>query len=301
MSDPTGPDPTAETTERRLRAALSDRANRIQPSADGLTRIEEKIMKETRARDTQKWIYSGLAAAAVIVLVIVGFVVIGGDDDETDVTADTTSTTDTTTTTSTSSSTSTSTTTMPFAPDVDPFEVAYPSPMTSQRFQSPDSAAQAYATEVLGFTELVVGQYQAGDNRSGEIPITDREGNPTTTVLVRQMEDNTWFVLGSIADDITVDEPAAGEPVASPFDTTGSALAFEGTVQVLVRAQDDPAVLGEGVVTGSGVPPAGPFAGSIEFSPPAEETPGVLVYRTMSAEDGHVMQATSMPVRLQPE
>lgn len=298
MSDLAGPDPT----ERRLRAALSERADRIQPSPDGLTRIEEKIMQETEQSDTRKWIYSGLAAAAVIVLVVVGFVVIGGDDDaETDVTADTTSTTDTTTTTTSSSSTSTSTTTMPFAPEVDPFVVAYPSPMTSQRFQSPDSAAQSYATEVLGFTELVVGQYQAGDNQSGEIPITDREGNPTTTVLVRQMDDNSWFVLGSIADDITVGQPVAGDPVDSPFDTTGRALAFEGTVQVLVRAQDDPAVLGEGVVTGSGVPPAGPFEGSIEFSSPAEETPGIVVYQTMSAEDGHVMQATSLPVRLQPE
>ena len=294
------PEPGVAETERRLRSALSHRANRIQPSSDGLDRIEEKLMEE-HPRQNRTWLYGGLSAAAVVLLVIVGLVVLGDDDDETGVTAETSSTTEATTTTSTTStSTSTTTTTEVFAPDVDPFAVAYPSPTTSQRFESPEPAAQAYATEVLGFTELVVGEFQAGDSRSGEVPVSDREGGPETIVLVRQMEDDTWYVLASVNEDITVETPASGDELTSPFDTTGTALAFEGTGDVFVRAQDDPAVLGEGFVTGSGVPPAGPFEGSIEFSAPTEETPGIVVYRTMSAEDGRVQQATSFPVRLLP-
>lgn len=300
---PTPEDPTPESTdvERRLRAALSDRAARIRPSTDGLDRIEEKLMEE-RTQDNRKWLYGGLSAAAVVLLVVVGIVVLGGDDDESPVVADSSTTTETTTTTSTSTTTDTTTTTTeaPFQPDVDAFSVAYPSPTSSQRFETPESAAQSYAMEVLGFTELVPGDFQAGDSRSGEVPVTDREGGPETTILVRQMEDDTWFVLASVTEEITVDTPTAGDELSSPFETTGSALAFEGTVDVLVRSQDDPAILGEGFVTGSGTPPPGPFEGSIEFSPPTEETPGIVIYRELSAEDGHVRKATSFPVRLQP-
>lgn len=292
--------PDGTNTERRLRAALSARAARIQPSTDGLDRIEEKLMEQEHTETNRRWLYGGLSAAAVIVLVVVGLVILS-DDDDSPVVADATTTTESTTTTSSTTTSTTSTTEAPFQPDVDPFAVAYPSPLTSQRFQAPESAAQSYATEVLGFTELVTGEFRAGDDRSGEVPITDREGGPETVVLVRQMEDDTWFVLASVTENITVDTPTAGDEISSPFETTGSALAFEGTVDVLVRAQDDPAVLGEGFVTGSGTPPPGPFEGSIEFSPPTEETAGIVVYRELSAEDGHVRMATSFPVRLQPE
>lgn len=301
MTDhPGAPVPTE--TERRLRDALSDRADRIHPSTDGLARIEEKLMSAQDAPSNRKWLYGGLSAAAVVILLVVGLVVLGDDDDDAGIIADSsTTTTDTTTSTSTTSTSTTTTSAPPFEPEVDAFAVAYPSPLTSQRFESAESAAQTYAMDVLGFTELVVGEYRAGDTRSGEVPVTDREGGPETTVLVRQMDDDTWYVLASITEEITVETPTAGAAISSPFETSGTALAFEGTVDVLVRAQDDPAVLGEGFVTGSGTPPAGPFEGSIEFSPPAEETPGIVVYRELSAQDGHVRKATSFPVRLQPE
>ena len=87
--------------------------------------------------------------------------------------------------------------------------------------------------------------------------------------------------------------------LTSPFSTTGEALAFEGTVDVVVLASTDlSAPIGEGFVTGSGTPPAGPFEGEISFTAPAEDTPGIIVFRTRSAEDGHVEQATSIPVTL---
>lgn len=305
-TDPDHPDtPGIADTQERLRAALADRAAHIRPSPDGLDRIEEKLMEERTRTDDRRWIYGVVSAAAVVLLVVVGFFVLGDDDDDAAVVADSsTSTTEesTTTTSSTTTSTtaSTTTTTEPFAPEVDPFTVAYPSPTTSQRFESPEAAGQSYATEVLGFTELVAGDYRAGDSRSGELPVTDREGGPETTILLRQMEDDTWYVLGSVTEDITVDQPQSGDPISSPFETTGSALAFEGTVNVLVRTLDDPTPLGEGFVTGHGVPPAGPFEGSIEFEAPSEDVPGIIIYLEYSAEDGHVRKATSIPVRLSP-
>ena len=282
--------------EERLRAALSDRAAHIEPAPGGLDRIEEKLMSDRSFTTNQKWILTALSAAAVVLLVVIGVVVLGGNDnDDTGLAAgsSTTSTTDTSTTTSTTEPTSTT-----FTLDVDPYGVAFPAPTTSQRFDSAEAVARSYATDVLGFSELEMGDYQAGDSRSGEIPITDRPGHPETTIFVRQMGDDHWYVLGSVAPDITVDSPAAGDTIASPFDTDGTALAFEGTVNVTVMTQADLESVGESFVMGSGTPPAGPFQGSIDFDAPTEDAPGIVIYRTESAEDGHILQATSFPVRL---
>ena len=298
-------EPDRREVEDRLRTALAARAATIEPSPGGLDRIEEELMSDPTTTSTtsrNRWIIGGLSAAAVVLLAVLGVVLLGDDDDDTDLAAETTTTTEeTTTTTEETTTTSEATTTTAFAPEVDPYAVAFPAPTTSRRFESPESVAQTYATDVLGFTELQVGEFRAGDSRSGEVPITDREGGPETTVLVRQMEDDSWFVLGSVTGDVTVDQPESGDSISSPFETSGTALAFEGNVGVVVLRQDDPgSPLGEGFVTGSGVPPAGPFQGEISFEPPSEETPGILVYRTASAEDGHVMWAASFPVRLQP-
>lgn len=282
-----------EPAEARLRAALVAHAETIEPSRDGLERIEERLMTRSTSPTTRRWLLGGGAVAAALLLGAVAFVVT--DEDDAGVATDSTSTT-----TTTVDPTTTTTTEAPFTTDVDPAAVAYPGPLTSQRFDSPDAVVANYARDVLGFTEFVQSDFREGDSRSGEVPVSDREGGPETVILVRQMEDDTWFVLGSVATDITVDSPEAGDGISSPFETSGQALAFEGTVEVIVRTQDDPTPIGEGFVTGSGVPPAGPFEGEIEFTPPPEATSGIIVYRTLSAEDGHVLQATSFPVQLQP-
>jgi len=293
VNDDTRNSPSPET-EARLRDALRARAETIEPSTDGLNEIEERLMDETKTNPTRTWALAVAGVAAAIVIGVVALVV----TDEDDAPVATEPTTTTTAATTTTADATTTTTEAPFSPDVDPYSVAYPAPGTSQRFDSPESAGAGYARDVLGFTELVVGEFRRGDSRSGELPISDREDGIETVVLLRQMEDDTWFALGSQTEDIVVETPTAGSDLASPFDTSGEALAFEGTVTVVVRTQDDPALIGQGTVLGSGSPPAGPFDGSIEFEPPTSDTSGIVVYRVHSAEDGHVVQATSFPVRL---
>lgn len=286
--------------EDRLRAALSERAGTIRPSSDGLDRIEEKIMSDNPPRtDRRPWLIGVVSAAAAAVVVLAAVAVLDDGGDDAVVTDTTTSTAaDTTSTSTTTTSEPSTTTTTAFTPLVDPYEVAFPSPDTARRFESPDAVARAYATDVLGFTDLAVDGFRQGDDRSGEVPISDGRGGPETLVLVRQMGDGSWFVLASTTENITVDQPEAGATVTAPMQTSGSALAFEGTVIVQVLTQDDHELLGEGTVTGSGVPPAGPFEGEIDFEPPSDDRPGVVVYLVRSAEDGHVTEATSLPVRL---
>ena len=293
--DPTTHDETAD----RLRRALRARAESIEPAGDGLDRIEEQLMSRTPMTDAQKWILGGVAAVAGILAVFV--LVLAGQDDDGEPVATGTSTTVTTVPVddSTTTTTASTTTTVP-AVVVDPFAVAFPSPADSRRFDAPVPAARAYATDVLGFTALTLGEIGGDTGDTAEVPISDRDGGAETRISLVRVE-GSWFVTGSTTANVMVDAPVAGAGLATPFQTDGSALAFEGTVDVLVLEQGDPTPRGTGFVTGSGTPPAGPFSGTIVYSPPAEAVPGVLVYRILSPEDGRVTEATSFPVRLTTE
>ncbi len=290
-----------ETTER-LRRALAARAETIHPEPDGLHRIEEQLMARTPLTDAQRWSIAGVAAVATL-LVVALLVVSSDDDDSTDVATDSSSTTATSEPveeTTTSAAPPAETTTTAFAPTVDPFEVAFPSPNGSRRFDEPAAAARAFATDVLGFTELVLGSPIETGSNTVMVAVQDREEGPETVVALERMQDGAWYVRNASTEDITVDAPGPGTSLASPFETNGQALAFEGTVEVVVLAQDDPAPLGEGFVTGSGSPPPGPYSAKIEFRPPAEPVAGVVVYRTRSGEDGRVIRAVAVRVRLTP-
>lgn len=254
----------------------------------------------TALTPAQRWMLGGVAAVVALLLAVVAAFALGGDDESTATTTTTTSSSTTTEPTTTTGSTTTTTTTTTFTPEVDPYDVAFPSPNDSRRFQAPEPAAQAYATDVLGFTEVVLGAADEGATGATEVVVQDRADGPKTRIELIQHDGGAWYVAGSSTDDIAVTQPTPGASLATPFETTGEALAFEGAVEVLVLAQGDPAPLGSGTVTGSGVPPAGPFSGQISYTPPAEATPGVLVYRIRSPEDGRVVQATSFRARLTP-
>lgn len=258
-------------------------------------------MPRTPLTDVQRWSIAGVAAVAT--LLVVAFLVVSVGDDDDDV-ATGTSTSATTSEvppeTTTPAAPEETTTTGAFEPAVDPFSVAFPSPDASRRFDAPAAAARAFATDVLGFTDLVLDGPAPTGEATADVVVSDREDGVETVVSLEQREDGAWYAIGAGTQDITVDAPAPGTSLASPFETTGAALAFEGTVQVVVRSQDDPEPLGEGFVTGSGVPPAGPFRGRIEFRPPERAVAGVVVYRIHSGEDDRVTGAAAVRVRLTP-
>jgi hypothetical protein len=134
-----------------------------------------------------------------------------------------------------------------------------------------------------------------GDARSGEVEVRPVADGPVTTVFVRQLgDDGTWWVLGSAIADITVDSPATGATITSPVTLTGSALAFEGTVNVEVRQDGAREPVGTGYVTGGG-DEMRPFSGEVEFGTPSAER-GALVLLSLSAENGQVWEAATLRV-----
>lgn len=176
-----------------------------------------------------------------------------------------------------------------------PDAAVWPWESSDLRFQDPVEAARSFATDYVGFTDPVVGAFAQGDSRSGEVEVRPRANGPVTTVLVRQGGDDSWWVIGSATEGITLDEPEVLDEIRSPVRVRGSALVFEGTVLVHVREDGRREPIGTGVVTGGGGK-AEPFEGSIEFSRPRAST-GAIVLLTESADDGQPWQATVVSVR----
>lgn len=270
-------------TEQRLRDALAAEAASIEPSSDGLRRIEEKLMTDTTsaANRTRYYVLGGVAAAIVLVAgLLIAFG--GGNDDDSEVATGSTETTNTT------ESTTTSTTADgdgPFAPTTDPSLVVYPAIDSSQRFDSPEAVTYAFLTEYAEFTDPVISDFQQGDSRSGEVSVTPDGSGPTSTVLVRQLEDDTWGVIGAEHEGITPEKPENDATITSPVGVAGSGLAFEGSIKVDVREQGRITSIGEGVVTAGGMSPGAPYSGQFEFSSPETEF-GAIMYREFSPKDG---------------
>jgi hypothetical protein len=284
------------TPEDRLRQAIEARTSRVEPSADALSRIEEKLMDVQRS-DNRKRLWLGLGAAATIIAVVVAALVLT-DDDEDPVSSDGTSTTTESTTTSSSTTTTESTTTTTLLQEPDPDLTVFPDPTGSQRFDDPQAVARAFATDLVGFREPVVGEFQQGDSRSGEVEVRSFVNGAPTVVLVRQLQDDHWYVIGATTDSIRLATPAAGATISSPQPLEGEAYAFEGTVQVRLFVDGVQEPIAGTFVTGRGDGVLGAFSGELEFTNGTGATHGVLVLNGESGEDGSATEAFAIRVLL---
>lgn len=128
---------------------------------------------------------------------------------------------------------------------------------------SPDGAAVAAIRDLIGVTP-VLGEYMAGDNRSGEIEVfSPSETTPTvrSLLLMRQLgPGDEWSAIGAINSAITIDEPSSGSVQAAGLLTvSGLARGFEGLVIVTAHRISDTIELIDQTTT---------IAGSLEESRP---------------------------------
>lgn len=228
-----------------------------------------------------------IATAALVLVIVAGVVVlVAGGDDDNDVRVSAT------TTTSTVEST---TTTAPAPADLT--AAVWPWASSSTRYSDPVAAATGFATDFVGFVDPVVGEFRAGDGRSGEVDVRMKANLVPTTVLVRQLgSDGTWWVIGASTPNIQVEAPTAGQVVASPIAVRGTSTAFEGTVAVDIREDGNPNPISvNGYVTGGANGEFGPFDETVTFSAPTVPY-GAVVFSTSSAETGQVFEATVIRV-----
>jgi hypothetical protein len=212
-----------------------------------------------------------------------------GDD-----TASTTTTVrrSTTTSSTTASTTTGATTSVPAGQGV-----VWPPVGSTTTYDDPVQAATAFAVQLVGFVEPVVGPFRQGDSRSGEVDVRPKASGPVTTVLVRQVGSGpAWSVIGAGTADIRPTAPAASSVVSSPVHLAGTSTAFEGTVQVAVHDRSGGKALGTGYVTGGSMGELRPYSSDLAFTTPAT-TDGSVVLWQLSMEDGRVTEAAVVPVR----
>lgn len=239
-------------------------------------------------RDRRWWYLAGvLLVAAVVILVLA----LTGDDTDRG--------TDTVTPTAPSAGPGVQPSAEPEPPPVvvDRSTAVWPTAGGNARLDDPVEAARRFAVDYLGFEAPVVGDFQQGDSRSGEVAIRPIATGPVTTVLVRQLSgEDTWSVLGASTGNIRVTAPEALAAISSPVTVRGSAWTFEGNVVVQVRQDGTNEPVGQGYVTGGG-DQLREFTGSIAFSDPSQKY-GAVVFSDYSAKDGSLWQASVVRVQL---
>jgi Immunoglobulin-like domain of bacterial spore germination len=311
------------STEDRLREAIRARTSEVEPSppSESLRTIERRLAASRRATARRRLLV-GLTSAAAVLAIVVLAVSVTGDDDGRDVrTSNERSTSTSTSTTTSTSSTTTSTTEQPSttsesttpttsssAPttavptsegvEADASVLVWPALGSSTRFDDPVAAAQSFAVDLVGFSDPVVEAFEPdGSGSSGSVTVRPRAQGPATTVVVRQVDDGTWWVVSASTAEITLDQPATGTQIACPLRLTGTALAFEGTVNVTIR-DDQRSEVGSGFVTGGG-DVARPFDGTVDCSlESAGSGYGTVILTEASAEDGSVVKVVARRIML---
>ncbi len=219
-----------------------------------------------------------LGGALVVLLAVAAVIVLTGDDGDDEKASPST-------TTSQPSTTTTSAT-----PTLDTSTAVWPVASSSTRHAEPVEAARGFATDYVGMPNPVLGEFRQGDSRSGEVDVQPFASGPVTTVLVRQLTDDTWWVLGATTTNIQVTAPSALATITSPVTLTGTSTAFEATVNVEVREDGNAQALGSGFVMGGGNGQFGPFDSTLTFTAPTQEF-GAVVFFTVSPEDGGILEA----------
>jgi hypothetical protein len=290
------------STEDRLRDALHAEAARVEPH-EGWTMIESRLSKAV-PQNRNRYLMAGAAAALVLVAAVA---VMAQQDDDTRpiLTNPGPDATTTTTTPPAVTPTTAVTRTTAVALDLGPHRGI----LWSYSAATPRAIADLFARDFLGMPNPNVGQFQQGDNRSGEVVIHPKPtGTLATTVAVREF-DGQWYVIAANADNLELDTPATNQPISSPVHLTGRSIAFEGHVNVAVLRYDttmqctlptdscgsNPGVYANTYFTGSGDEKT-PFSTDVTFTKPSGEY-GYVILSTYSAEDGTLSEATVRLIR----
>lgn len=137
---------------------------------------------------------------------------------------------------------------------------------------TPEEAAIGFVREVLR-VEPVLGEFQQGDSRSGEIVVlSPGEGGPPSPrglLFLRQLGPaDGWFVIAAGSDLASIANPATGDIVPrGPLTVEGSGTGFEATLVVRAFAAGDPArVFDQQVVMAGNFGTPQPYSTTLDLS-----------------------------------
>jgi hypothetical protein len=238
------------------------------------------------------------ALIAVIALLGAALVVFIARDDNTATTGTTAPSTAPSTSPSTAPSTSPSTSPSVTVP-TDTSTAVWPFATSTTRYATPEEAARGFAVDMLGFVDPVVSPFMQGDTRSGEVEIQPNATGPVTTVFVRQLgrlgQDDSWWILGAVTNDIRLDQPPSLTDITSPVHLSGTSTAFEAQVNVAIYADGQLTPLASTFVMGGSNGEFGPFTADVPFTTP-HASAGSIVMFTRSMENGQTWEACAIRV-----
>lgn len=256
------PEHHEDPIEQRLRAALEHRAATVQPGPGDLAAVQAGVAAERRRRQ-RRTVALGTAAAIAVVAGVVAVANLGDDDGEPVFTDDPTTTSTTAapaTTTTTEAPTTTTTEVL-----VDDDGVAGWPGFVARVFDNPESAALAFATDVLGFADPAL-EEGTTEGDEAEYVIHPR---PTATVSTRVHlhhtgTDRGWVVTGATSSQGSIDDVHVADD--GSITVTGAATAFEATVTVALLDLEGN-VLAETTTTAGANGELGPYTATVGPAP----------------------------------
>ena len=239
------------------------------------------------------------ARTLIAMFVAVTLLVACGDDDEP--TAGGTTTTSSTSTSTTSTTTSTTTTTT--APAVPAVVAVWPA--ADVVFTTPEEAAEDFVSKALGVPP-VLGDFQQGDARSGEIEVfSPGEGGGGTSIvrsrlLLRQLGDQDgWFVIAAVNDNATITAPKAqAEVPAGTVTVEGRARGFEAAVVVEGFLPGSTEPLDQVVTQGGALETPEPYTADLDLGGTAADDVVMLLVRGGTGLDEDPGEFSAIPITI---
>lgn len=147
-------------------------------------------------------------------------------------------------------------------------------PAATDVFATPQAVAEDFVVRVLGVPPEI-GEFMAGDARSGEIEVFSPGEAGVETVrsilLVRQLgPNNGWFIIGTLNDNAMISSPVLGAEIdaddASSVVVEGMAEGFEASLTVYAYIAGSAEILDQETTMGGNLGVPGPFQVTLDLS-----------------------------------
>ena len=173
---------------------------------------------------------------------------------------------------------------------------------TSPEADSPRTAAEVAVRDLIGVTP-VLGDYMAGDSRSGEMIVfspAESVSVERSLLLLRQLgSDDRWSVIGAISAAITIDEPASGSTVPSGLVTVaGLARGFEGLVVVSAHRVGTDEMIDQQITSGGSLDRSEPFRVELDLRNTQEGDVIAIVVRGGVGLEDDPGEFSALPIRI---
>lgn len=178
-------------------------------------------------------------------------------------------------------------------------------------FSTPEDAAADFVTSVLiSEGDALLGEFQQGDARSGEIAVLfageggdlDPPSESGTLVLRQIGPTDGWYVIAAMSDGVTIDTPSALDEVpAGTLRVSGEGRGFEGTLAVSAFPPGDIAGRFDlQIGAGGAVDELEPYSVELDLSGAVDGDVVVILVRGDTGLETDPSTFAALPVRIEP-